>query len=237
MTVTADARALAAAGDGMTVGRRGHTSHHGQGREAWSERRETEVVGLAGLTTDDQDGTPEHERPHHRRDFSPNPIPAGVVRKWHGRDFGPGGNTVLLTNASVEQPLPPFDDDADRRLLEHGGMKEAKPPWDLKHPPQKTGRAVCVPVVFTLLLFALATAYRRRCEQHDTGTDPVGWQRWCRQLLQPHRDKVIAFAQGVYGIFPMAELALLLGGKLTDVPPGIGTPQEVLAQYRLTAHD
>jgi hypothetical protein len=237
MTVTADARALAAAGDGMTVGRRGHTSHHGQGREAWSERRETEVVGLAGLTTDDQDGTPEHERPHHRRDFSPNPIPAGVVRKWHGRDFGPGGNTVLLTNASVEQPLPPFDDDADRRLLEHGGMKEAKPPWDLKHPPQKTGRAVCVHVVFTLLLFALATAYRRRCEQHDTGTDPVGWQRWCRQLLQPHRDKVIAFAQGVYGIFPMAELALLLGGKLTDVPPGIGTPQEVLAQYRLTAHD
>jgi hypothetical protein len=54
MAVTADARALAAAGDGMTVGRRVHTIRHGQGREAWSERRETEVVGLAGRTTDDQ---------------------------------------------------------------------------------------------------------------------------------------------------------------------------------------
>jgi Transposase DDE domain len=39
MAVTADARALAAAGDGMTVGRRVHTIRHGQGREAWSERR------------------------------------------------------------------------------------------------------------------------------------------------------------------------------------------------------
>jgi len=237
MAVTADARALAAAGDGMTVGRRVHTIRHGQGREAWSERRETDVVGLAGLTTYDQYGTPEHERQHHRRDFSPNPINAVVVRKWHGRDFGPGGKTVFLTNASVEQPLQPFDDYDDRSLIENCCIKEAKQQWDLKHPPQKTGRAVRVHVVFTLLMFALATAYRLRREQHDTGTDPVGWQRWRRQLLQQNRDKVIVFAQGFYGIFPMAEFALLLGVKLTDVPPGIGTPQEVLAKYRLTAHD
>ena len=237
MAVTADARALAAAGDGMTVGRRVHTIRHGQGREAWSERRETEVVGLAGLTTDDQYGTPEHERQHHRRDFSPNPIHAVVVRQWHGRDFGPGGKTVFLTHAAVEQPWQPFDDDDDRSLIENCWIKEAKQPWNLKHPPQKTGRAVRVHVVFTLLMFALATAYRLRREPHDTGTDPVGWQRWRRQLLQQNRDKVIVFAQGFYGIFPVAEFALLLGVKLTDVPPGIGTPQEVLAKYRLTAHD
>jgi hypothetical protein len=53
LAVTADARALAAASDGITVGCRAHTVRHGQGREAWSERLETEVVGLAGLTTDD----------------------------------------------------------------------------------------------------------------------------------------------------------------------------------------
>ena len=34
MAVTADARALAAASDGITVGRRAHTVRHGQGREA-----------------------------------------------------------------------------------------------------------------------------------------------------------------------------------------------------------
>jgi hypothetical protein len=53
MAVTADARAQAAAGEDLTVGRRVHTGRHGQGRTAWTERLETEVVGLSGLTTDD----------------------------------------------------------------------------------------------------------------------------------------------------------------------------------------
>jgi hypothetical protein len=91
--------------------------------------------------------------------------------------------------------------------------------------------------VFTLLMFALATAYRWQREQFDIGTEPVGWQRWRRRLLQQNRDKVIVFAQGCYGIFPMAEFALLLGVKLKDVPPGIGTQQELLAKYGLTSHD
>jgi hypothetical protein len=106
----------------------------------------------------------------------------------------------------------------------------------LKHPPQKTARAVRVHVIFTLLMFALATAYRLQCEQADTGKEPVGWPRWRRQLLQQNRDTGIVFAQGGYGIFPMAEFALLVGVKLTDVPPGIGTHQEVLATYGLTSH-
>jgi hypothetical protein len=53
MAVTADARALAAASEGRTVGRRAHTVRQGQGREAWSERLATAVVGMAGLTTSD----------------------------------------------------------------------------------------------------------------------------------------------------------------------------------------
>jgi hypothetical protein len=54
MAVTADARAPAMAGEGITRGRRVHTVRHGQGRTARSERLETEVVGITGLTTDDQ---------------------------------------------------------------------------------------------------------------------------------------------------------------------------------------
>ena len=237
MAVTTDARALAAAGDGLPVGRRVHTVRHGQGKTAWSERLETEVVGIRGLTTYDQYGTAEHGRHHNRRDFQPNPIHAVVVRKWNNRDFGPGGKTVFLTNASVQQPLQPFDDDDDRSLIENCCIKESKQQWSLGHPPKKTARAVRVHVVFTLLMFALATAYRWQREQCDIGTEPVGWQRWRRRLLQQNRDKVIVFAQGCYGIFPMAEFALLLGVKLKDVPPGIGTQQELLAKYRLTSHD
>jgi hypothetical protein len=38
------------------------------------------------------------------------------------------------------------------------------------------------------------------------------------------------------GIFHMAEYSLLLGVKLKDVPPGIGTLREILAKYGLAAH-
>ena len=234
MAVTADARAQAAAGAEVTVGRRAHTVRHGQGKTARTERLETEVVGITALTTYDQYGTPEHERQANRRDFQPNPINAVVVRQWHGKDYGPGGKTVFLTNAPVEKPLRVFDDYDDRSLIENCCMKACKQQWDLGHPPQKTARAVQVHVVFTLLLFALATAYRLQCERAAVGNEPVGWQRWRRQLLEQTRDQVIVFAQGYYGIFHLAEYSLLLGVKLKDVPPGIGSRQEILAKYQLT---
>jgi hypothetical protein len=234
MAVTADARAQAAAGEEITVGRRVHIVRHGQGREAWTERLETEVVGITGLTTYDQYGTVEHRREANRRDFQAHPINAVVVRQWQGKDYGPGGKTVFLTNASVDKPLQPFDDYDERSLIENCCIKEAKQQWNLSHPPQKTGRAVRVHVLFTFLMFALATAYRLRCERAAVGAEPVGWQRWRRQILEQSRDKVIVFAQEWYGIFPLAEFAQLVGVKLKDVPPGIGTLQDVLAKYRLT---
>jgi hypothetical protein len=236
MAVTADARAQAAAGEGLTVGRRVHTVRHGQGKTAWTERQETEVVGITGLTTYDQYGTPEHGRHANRRDFQGHLINAIVVRTWQGRDYGPGGKTVFLTNGSVQQPLRPFDDYDERSLIENCCIKEAKQQWDLGHPPQKTARAVRVHVMFTLLLFALATAYRRQCEQEATGGEPIGWQRWRRQLLEQTRDKVIVFAQGYYGIFHLAEYSLLLGVRLKDKPPGIGTYHDIRAKYGLSSH-
>ena len=140
MAVVADARAQAAAGEEITVGRRAHTVRHGQGQAAWRARLETAVVGLTGLTPDDQYGPAAHGRQAHRRDCQPHLINAVVVRTWNNRDDGPGGNTVFLTNASVQQPLQPFDHDADRSLMENGWIKEATQPWDLKHPPQNTVR-------------------------------------------------------------------------------------------------
>jgi len=54
LAVTGEARAQAAAGEGVTVGRRVHTVRHGQGHTARTARRETAVVGITGLTTADQ---------------------------------------------------------------------------------------------------------------------------------------------------------------------------------------
>lgn len=236
MGVTDDARALAAAGEDVTVGRRIVTVRHGQGKEAWTERLETEVVGIAGLTTYDQYGTEEHTRRRNRKDFQGNAINAVVVRRWNNRDYGPGGKTVFLTNLAVQEPLKPFDDYDDRSLIENCCMKEGKQAWHLQHPPQKTERAVQVHVFFTLVMFALASAYRRLTEQAAVGSEPVGWQRWRRQLIQQNRDKVIVFAEGHYGIFHVAEYSLLVGVTLHEVPPGIGTRQEVLERYGLVGH-
>jgi hypothetical protein len=95
---------------------------------------------------------------------------------------------------------------------------------------------VRVHILFTWLMFALATAYRLQAEPDDLGNEPVGWQRWRRQRLEKSRDHVIVFARDCYGIFHLAEYSLLLGVRLKDVPPGIGTRQEILAKYRLAAH-
>jgi hypothetical protein len=156
-----------------------------------------------------------------------------VVRTWTGRDDGPGGKAVFLTKAAVQPPLKPCDAYDARSRIEHYGLKEAKPPWALGHPPQKTERAVRVPVVFTLLMFALATAYRWQGAREATGGEPVGWQRWRRQLLEQTRAKVSVFAQNCYGRFHRAEYSLLVGVKLKDRPPGIGTRQDILATYGL----
>jgi hypothetical protein len=140
---------------------------------------------------------------------------------------------VFLTNAPVAKPLQVFDDDDDRRLIEHCWIKEAKPQGELGHPPQKHARAGRVPVVFTLRLFALATAHRRPCEREASGGEPVGWQRWRRQLLEQTRDQVIVFAQGHDGLFHLAAYSRLVGVQLTDVPPAIGSRPQIFATYGL----
>ncbi len=157
-----------------------------------------------------------------------------VGRKWQGTDDGLGGTTVFVPNAPVDQSLRPFDDADDRRLSENGCNKAAKPSWDLSHPPQKPERAVRGPVLFPLLLCALATASRLPGVRETTGGEPVGWHGGRRQRREQTRDQVSVWAQGDDGIVHLAEYALLVGVQHNAIRPGIGTRQEVLAKYRLT---
>jgi hypothetical protein len=53
LAVTSDAQAQAAAGEGVSLGRRAHTVRQGQGKTAWTARLEMAVVGLTGLTNYD----------------------------------------------------------------------------------------------------------------------------------------------------------------------------------------
>ncbi len=191
-------------------------------------------MSITGLTTNDQCGTPELGRQHNRRDFQANLLHAVVVRPWDGRDSGPGGITIWLTNIPVEKPWQPFDDDDNRGLIAHCDIKVAKPQWALSHPPQQNERAVRVHVALTLLLLVWATASRLPCAPEATGREAVGWQRWRCQLLEQTREPVLVWAQGDDGILQQAEDSRLVGVKLKDVLTGIGTRQDVLATYRLT---
>jgi hypothetical protein len=101
---------------------------------------------------------------------------------------------------------------------------------NLGHPPPNTERAVRRHVLFTLLLCALATGDRLPCAREARGGDPVGWQGWRRQLLEQTREQVMGFAPGYEGIFHLAQNSLLVGVKRKDVPPGLGTRQDVLAK-------
>ncbi len=233
MAVVADARALAEAGQAVYLGRRSQIVRHRQGKTRWSEELETEVVGIEGLTTYDQYGPTEHAKQCHRKDFQGNSINGVVVRKWHNQDYGPGGKTVFLTNGVVRQPLVVFDDYDERSLIENCCIKESKQQWALGHPPKKSERGVKVHVLFTLVMFALATAYRLMCQEAELGKEPVGWQRWRRQLLQQNRDKVIVFAGDCYGIFHLAEYSILLGLNLKELPLGMESREAVLAKFGL----
>ena len=88
-------------------------------------------------------GPPTTRRgPLHRRARPPPLIQAVVVRTWHGRESGPAGPPVCLTNAAVEPPWRPGADAEARRLRAPGGRTVRPPPGRLTPPPPKTAPAV-----------------------------------------------------------------------------------------------
>jgi hypothetical protein len=61
-----------------------------------------------------------------------------------------------------------------------------------------------------------------------------GTTRWRARLKQENRDKVIVFVAEAYGIFHMAELAILMGMRLKELPPHLGTKEAILTRYGIS---
>lgn len=61
-----------------------------------------------------------------------------------------------------------------------------------------------------------------------------GTTRWRARLKQENRDKVIVFVANVYGIFHMAELAVLVGIRLKELPPDLGSKEAILTRYGIS---
>src|SRR6266566_4073684 len=245
MTVTQDAQALAKGERGQA---RERVVRHGHGKTAREERLRTELVGIESLTTYDSYGDPEQTQYAHRRDYEGQPINAVVVRRWDNRIPATDG-TVYLTNGPVGDPFVVFDTYDWRSVIENGIFKEGKHPWHLARFPKRTEAAVIVHCHFTLLVMALTTAFRlwqakpaavlahSREIASSLSTALLageGTARWRQRLKEENRDKVIVFVADVYGIFHLAELAVLTRMRLHRLPSHFGSPQMILRRYGIS---
>jgi len=245
MAVTQDAQALA---KGERAQVRERVLRHGHGKTAREERLRTELVGIEGLTTYDAYGDPQQTQYAHRRDYQGQPINAVVVRRWDNRVPATDG-TVYLTNGSVRDPFVVFDRYDCRSVIENGIFKEGKYPWHLGRFPKRTEAAVIVHVHLTLLVMALCTAFRlwqahqaapptpqteNRPSLSTALLDGEGTARWRLRLKEQNRDKVIVFLADAYGIFHLAELAILTGMRLHRLPSRLGSRQAILQRYGIS---
>ncbi len=209
------------------------------------KRVRTELVGLSALTSYDSYGEAEQTHSAHRRDYLGQPINAVVVRRWENH-VPKGGGTVYLTNAEVHDPFTVFDTYDWRSVIENGIFKEGKHPWQLLRFPQRTEAAVVVHCYFTLLVMGLCTAFRLSQARSATPSTEVlpslssallggeGTARWRKRLQEENRDKIIVFLGQAYGIFHLAEFAILTHLPLRRLPSSLGSPQAVLQRFGMS---
>ena len=245
MTVVQDAQGLA---KGERARVRERVVGHGHGKQATQQRLRTELVGITALTSYDSYGEAEHTKSAQRRDYVGQPINAVVVRRWENR-VPKGGGTVYLTNGEVSDPFSVFDTYDWRSVIENGIFKEGKHPWQLLRFPKRTEAAVVVHCFFTLLVMGLCTAFRLWQAQVATtatsSTEVVpslssallageGTARWRQRLREANRDKIIVFIGQAYGIFQLAEFAILTHLPLRRLPSPLGSPQAILQRFGLS---
>jgi Transposase DDE domain len=245
MAVTQDAQGLAKAERAVVrerVVRRGH------GKSASEQRWRTELVGLEALTSYDQYGDAQDTQHAQRRDYVAQPINAVVVRKWENRVAKTEG-TVSLTNGAVRDPFVVFDSYDWRSVIENGIFKEGKHPWHLLNFPKRTQAAVVVHCHLTLLVMGLTTAFRLwQKQQASTATARTsalptlssallggeGIARWRKRLEEEKRDQLIVFIGQDYGIFHLAEFAVLTHVPIRRLPSSLGSPQAVLQRFGIS---
>ncbi len=245
MAVVQDAQGLA---KGERVVVRERVVGHGHGKKATQERLRTELVSVAALTSYDSYGEVEDTHYAQRRDYVGQPINAVVVRRWENR-VPKGEGTVYLTNADVGDPFAIFDTYDWRSVIENGIFKEGKHPWHLLRFPKRTEAAVVVHCFFTLLVMALCTAFRfwqaQAASTPTLATEVLptlssallggeGTARWRQRLREENRDKLIVFIGQAYGIFHLAEFAILTHLPLRRLPPSLGSPQAVLQRFGIS---
>lgn len=135
------------------------TRTHGHGSQAWTEAMVSRVRAVTGLR--DWAAYRPPKQPGRNLTWRNRPtLNAVVVQQWHN-DLPAGGARVYLTNLSVTNPWLIVDAYDDRSWIENGLFRQNKQFGRLtRWFPQKSEAGVRSHLVFVMLIFAVATAYR-----------------------------------------------------------------------------
>ena len=156
MTIYATARRLSQTGP---IHERVETRRHGHGDQAWTEQLVSRVRRVTGLRDWAAYRPPKQPGKHLARRDRPT-LNAVVIQQWRNQT-PTGGARVYLTNLTVTNPWPVVDAYDDRSWIENGLFRQNKQFWRLtRWFPQKNEAGVRSHLVFVLLMFAVATAYR-----------------------------------------------------------------------------
>ena len=156
------------------VHERVETRRHGHGSQAWAEPRVTRVTSV----TDIRDwATYRPPTQPGKRLTRPNrpALNAVVVSQWRNQ-IPTGGVRVYLTNLDVTNPWPVVDAYDDRSWIENGLFRQNKQFGRLtRWFPKKNEAGVRSHLVFVMLMFAVATAYRlwQAAQQPAEGLPPA----------------------------------------------------------------
>jgi hypothetical protein len=135
------------------------THRHGHGSQAWTEPGVSRVRAVTDLR--DWAAYRPPTQPGKHLAYRDRPaLNAVVVQQWHNQT-PTGGARVYLTNLSVTNPWPVVDAYDDRSWIENGLFRQNKQFGRLtRWFPQKSEAGVRSHLLFVMLIFAVATAYR-----------------------------------------------------------------------------
>ncbi len=168
------------------------TRSHGHGDQAGTEQ----VISRIRAVTDLRDWAAYRppKQPGQRLARRDRPaLNAVVVQQWHN-DLPTGGARVYLTNLTVTNPWTVVDAYDDRSWIENGLFRQSKQFWRLtRWFPQKSEAGVHSHLVFVMLMFAVATAYRLWDKHSAQDTSPLAVPTQppvAYRLIDPHTGEV-----------------------------------------------
>lgn len=230
-----DARQLALDSEAFPPVSREVNVVHGYGKNKYTEKLLTTLVGVPDLLTCDWFNPLGSQANTNKKDYEPIPLNAVVVKTWDNKTPPLDKQIVFVTNMDVKNPFLTFDRYDDRSLIENKLFREVKQNWHFEHPPKKTREGVYVQAYMTMGMKALTTAFLK-WQEDQMQLQALGkystWEMYRRKLKVLNRNKLIVFVDNHFGIFPSHEVFMLANVPVHDIAEELNiTREQVYAKY------